>query len=142
MLGARQPLVATIHQPHRLLVIGRVGLHRGGSRGNMSVNVLRPSARKGILTRPRFHSVHTCGTETGTTEQLADLRFFVSASSGFPCGSIFPSYFFKSGLGSNVSTCDGPPFKIDVNHMLRPWQCAKVRRPGRERTAEMGGPLF
>ncbi len=29
----------------------------------------------------------------------------------FPCGSILPSYFFKSGLGSNVSTCDGPPFK-------------------------------
>ena len=25
----------------------------------------------------------------------------------FPCGSIFPSYFFRSGLGSNVSTSYG-----------------------------------
>ena len=28
-----------------------------------------------------------------------------------PCGSILPSYLLSSGLGSNVSTCDGPPFR-------------------------------
>ena len=29
----------------------------------------------------------------------------------FPAGSFLPSYLAKSGFGSNVSTCDGPPFK-------------------------------
>ena len=29
----------------------------------------------------------------------------------FPWGSVLPSYFFSSGLGSKVSTCDGPPFR-------------------------------
>src|SRR5262245_33069256 len=28
-----------------------------------------------------------------------------------PCGSFLPSYFFKSGLGSKVSICDGPPLR-------------------------------
>src|SRR5947209_3969345 len=28
-----------------------------------------------------------------------------------PDGSVLPSYFFSSGLGSKVSTCDGPPLR-------------------------------
>ena len=27
-----------------------------------------------------------------------------------PPGSGWPAYFSSAGLGSNVSTCDGPPF--------------------------------
>ena len=28
-----------------------------------------------------------------------------------PDGSLLPAYFLSNGLGSNVSTCDGPPFR-------------------------------
>ncbi len=28
-----------------------------------------------------------------------------------PWGSVLPSYRFRSGLGSKVLTCDGPPFR-------------------------------
>ena len=28
-----------------------------------------------------------------------------------PCGKVWPSYLLSSGLGSNVSTCDGPPLR-------------------------------
>ena len=35
----------------------------------------------------------------------------VLRSVAYDCGSGLPAYFSSIGLGSNVSTCDGPPLR-------------------------------
>src|SRR5262249_41707962 len=42
-----------------------------------------------------------------------------------------PSWRVSSGLGSNVSTCDGPPFmKRWITRLARAWNCGALGRSG------------
>src|SRR6476620_10301926 len=47
------------------------------------------------------------------------------------CGNGLPAYFSKAGLGSNVSTCDGPPLrKKCTTRFARPGKCGAFEANG------------
>ena len=75
--GPGQPLVAAVHQPHRLLVVGRVGVHRPDDadvvdvRGGSSENLADLDAALTILLEPKRRRQRRAGLPLGRSDSPA-----------------------------------------------------------------------
>ena len=99
--GPRQPAVAAVHQHQRRLVVGHVGVHRADDAHVVDVRAVL--ANSSLTSMPLWPYFWNLNGDRIAAPVLRSVRRF-----GF--GSGLPWYLSSSGLGSNVSTCDGPPF--------------------------------
>ena len=103
MLGPLQSAVAAVHQHQRRLVIGHVGVHRADDAE--VVDVLLGRAREQLADLDAALA-RTSGTRTASP---APRRSCARCGGWGPAGSCRGTCA-SIGLGSKVSTCDGPPF--------------------------------
>ena len=129
MLGRDQPAVAAVHQHQRRLVIGHVGVHRADDAD--VVDALGACAANSSLTSMPLWPYLL------ELERRAEApRRSCARCGGSGAAAACRAYFASSGLGSKVSTCDGPPF---MNRwMTRLALRGEVRRPRGQRVDRIG----
>ena len=100
--GALQAAVAAVHQHQRRLMIGHVGVHRADDAQVVDVLLGRAGEQLAHLDAALAVFLNLKG-EPRAAPVLRSVRRFGP-------GRGLPWYFASIGLGSKVSTCDGPPF--------------------------------
>ena len=102
MLGrGKRPSPQFISMQRRLMV-GHVGVHRADDAHVVDVrSAVR--AKSSLTSMPLWPYFWNAKGERRAAPVLRSVR-------RFGAGSGLPWYFASNGLGSNVSTCDGPPF--------------------------------
>ena len=127
--GADQPGVAAVHQQQRRLVVRHVGVHRADDADVVDATRRRAAkmladfdAALAVLLELERRGKRGAGLALG--RQVADRQRLAGV-------------LVERGLGSNVSTCDGPPFMNRwMTRLALAGKCGRLRR---ERIGRRGG---